>query len=145
MVLKNAYLNIFYTQTKLPVLLSTSPFPCTCIKEAWLFLQLLAEKVDDRDFFWKCFNQAVDDMQKRPEKYALSIENIPEVIVFLLKGLVQLQGHRIDGSFEGTSSHRVCFTEYSKSYLKANFEITGGRKLWSIRGLGEFIFENEPS
>ena len=89
--------------------MNLSPFPCLCIKECWLVLQLLSEDVNiDIEYsFWKYFNKAINILNMKPELYSLTHQSLPEFTMWLLKGLVQLQGYKPNGTFIGKTNSRV--------------------------------------
>lgn len=107
-----------------------SPFTCVCIKEIWLMVQLLIEKLhgdgDQINSFWSYFNRVLDLYRdsKSPYRYSngdiahrervsLVPNNMFLFSIWLLNGVANLQGFTDDGSFVGFSNFRVGYeTQY---------------------------------
>lgn len=65
----------FYAKKRCVELLFSSPFPCVCIKEYWLLLQLLIQKwtpsggmESEKITFWSLFNKVIDSIRTKMGK-----------------------------------------------------------------------------
>ena len=72
-------------------LTTASPFPCACIKESWLVLQILFDKHYGN--FWNIFNETFASFS--PDKYNITETNIQIFKLWILNGLVQLETFKI--------------------------------------------------
>ncbi|XP_055379869.1 protein MMS22-like [Condylostylus longicornis] len=98
----------FFKKKTLPDSLYQSNFQCTCIKESWLILQFIIESLKNDEFsFWKLFNERIDEIKLNTDHFDISSEKIPEFTLWLLKGLVRLQGYKTNGVYDGPSHSRV--------------------------------------
>ncbi|XP_013108570.1 protein MMS22-like [Stomoxys calcitrans] len=100
----------------------SSAFPCTCVKEMWLLLQLALEKwtlkTQEGEYItcWYLFNRAMLKIKDNMEMLALTPLNYCEFFNWIQNALVHLHGYRSNGQFEGPSYHRPLTTS------KENYE-----------------------
>ncbi|XP_011176948.2 protein MMS22-like [Zeugodacus cucurbitae] len=101
---------------KRPVeLLYASPFPCTCIKECWLYIQLALQKWSltalavgvEQLTFWQLFNETMAKLKTKLDKFALTTLSLAEFTNWLLHALVRLFGYRSNGQFVGPRHERA--------------------------------------
>ncbi|XP_055859184.1 protein MMS22-like [Episyrphus balteatus] len=95
-----------YKKKKTTELLFSSPFPCTCIKETWLVLQISIEKWQGENF-WKLFNRTLDKFKSKSDEFGLTPQSFAEFTIWMIKALMRLQGYRSNGVFEGPHYPRV--------------------------------------
>lgn len=115
-----------YKKKKVTELMFSSPFPCTCIKETWLVLQLSIEKWQGESF-WKLFNRNLDNFKSKSslDEFNLTPQSFAEFSIWLIKALMRLQGYRSNGNFEGSHHPRVTenyekIEEAVQTYLNSN-------------------------
>ncbi|XP_004520431.1 protein MMS22-like [Ceratitis capitata] len=105
----------FYDKKRPAELLYCSPFPCTCIKECWLYLQLALEKwsltilavADEKITFWQIFNERMANLKTKMDKFSLTSLSLAEFSNWLLHALVRLFGFRSNGHFVGPTHTRA--------------------------------------
>lgn len=104
-----------YAKKRPAELLYASPFPCTCIKECWLYLQLALQKwtlaalvVTGEQFtFWQLFNETMAKLKTRMDTFFLTTLSLAEFKNWLLHALVRLFGYRYNGQFVGPMHERA--------------------------------------
>lgn len=72
----------FYAKRSSVELLFSSPFPCVCIKEDWLLLQIIIQKWPpnveadaEKITFWSVFNKVMDSIKIKMGKFVSSCRN----------------------------------------------------------------------
>ena len=72
----------FYVKKRSVELLFSSPFPCVCIKEVWLLLQIIIEKWPqnieadaEKTTFWSVFNKVMESIKIKMGKFVSSCRN----------------------------------------------------------------------
>ncbi|KAL5286260.1 MMS22L family protein [Megaselia abdita] len=74
-----------------------SPFPCSCIKECWLVLQVLFDKMNLH--FWTYFNEGTSGFEKELSRHNVTEANFSIFKLWILNSLVRLENFKI-ASFE---------------------------------------------
>ncbi|XP_050332656.1 protein MMS22-like [Bactrocera neohumeralis] len=96
-------------------LLYASPFPCTCIKECWLYVQLVLQKwtlttfdvATEKLTFWQLFNETITKLKTKLDKFSLTTSSLAEFTNWLLHALVRLFGYRSNGQYVGPRHERA--------------------------------------
>ncbi|XP_036338974.1 protein MMS22-like [Rhagoletis pomonella] len=104
-----------YANKRPAELLYSSPFPCTCIKECWLYVQLALQKwaltplavAGEQLTFWQLFNETMSKLKTRMDKFSLTTLTLAEFTNWLQRALVRLFGYRSNGQFVGPSHERA--------------------------------------
>ncbi|XP_053951880.1 protein MMS22-like [Anastrepha ludens] len=104
-----------YTKKRPAELLHSSPFPCTCIKECWLYVQLVLEKWEltslavagEQIQFWHIFNETISKLKTQLDKFALTTVSLAEFTNWILHALVRLFGYHSNGKYVGPSHERA--------------------------------------
>ncbi|XP_023289124.1 protein MMS22-like [Orussus abietinus] len=91
-----------------------TPYSCTCVRELWLMLQILAEESvqgSTRKVFWRKVNFILDNalIQNKEAIEGDHLEcNYPELFcVWIIYHLALLHGYRKDGIYASRSSPRI--------------------------------------
>ncbi|KAM7349018.1 protein MMS22-like isoform 2-T2 [Cochliomyia hominivorax] len=98
---------LFYAKKRPTELLYSSPFPCTCVKEMWLLLQLVIQKwplkgeSDETITFWSIFNKCMERIKNKLDDFSLTPLSYCEFSNWIQNSLLRLYGYRSNGNYEG--------------------------------------------
>ncbi|XP_067636741.1 protein MMS22-like isoform X2 [Eurosta solidaginis] len=104
-----------YAKKRPAELLYSTPFPCTCIKECWLYVQIALQKwllgslslTGEQITFWQMFNETLNKLKTKMDKFSLTNLTFAEFTNWLMHALVRLFGYRTNGQFVGPSHERA--------------------------------------